>query len=63
LLWISVIKYSNISDVGVTFWRLISEHIFIFTFVPVQVQQGALAASSSKLASKVLYQATGQHHF
>ena len=63
LLWISVIKYSSTSDIGVTFWRLISEHVLLFSFVPIQVQQGALAASSSKLAAKVLFQATGQHHF
>ena len=59
LLWISVIKYSGTADIGVTFWRLISEHVLLFPFVPVQVQTGALAASSSKLAAKVLFQATG----
>ena len=59
LLWISVIKYSGTADIGVTFWRLISEHVLLFHFVPVQVQTGALAASSSKLAAKVLFQATG----
>ena len=60
LLWISVIKYKSTEQISITFWRLISEHVLLFNWVPIQVQQAALAASSSKLAAKVLFQATNK---
>ena len=60
LLWISVIKYQDTSNILVSFWRILSEHVLLFSWVPVQVQQGALAASGSRLSAHVLFQATGK---
>ena len=62
LLWISIVKFPQ-QDISLAFWRLITEHVFLFAFVPQQVQALAHANASTKLAKLVLRQGSGRVDF
>ena len=59
LLWISTVKFPR-ADISLAFWRLITEHVFLFPFVPQQVQALAHSNASAKLAKLVLRQGSGR---
>jgi predicted DNA binding CopG/RHH family protein len=62
LLWISIVKFPQ-QDISLAFWRLITEHVFLFAFVPQQVQTLAHTNASTRLAKLVLRQGSGRIDF